>query len=139
MGKFNSYFDVWKNVIYKRARFNHRVKKESESVEQYITELKLVRDTPNWSYADFGKNQNIDKTKAAVKITDISFCYTRWAMKLLTLVYLEAISLIRTDLIINLNIPLSDKDKKGLQCTCGHDNNLQETNIHRLVQFVTMW
>ena len=39
MGKFDSYFDVRRNTIFERARFNGRAKKESESVEQYITEL----------------------------------------------------------------------------------------------------
>ena len=39
MGKFDSYFDVRRNTIFERVRFNSRVEKEGESVEQYITEL----------------------------------------------------------------------------------------------------
>ena len=39
MGKFDSYFDVRRNTIFERARFNRNTKKEGESVEQYITEL----------------------------------------------------------------------------------------------------
>ena len=39
MGRFDSCFDVRRNTIFERARFNGRAKKEGESVEQYITEL----------------------------------------------------------------------------------------------------
>ena len=39
MGKFDSYFEVWRNTIFERARFNRKAKKEVESVEQYIIEL----------------------------------------------------------------------------------------------------
>ena len=34
MGKFDSYFDVRRNIIFERARINSRAKKEGESVEQ---------------------------------------------------------------------------------------------------------
>ena len=39
MGKFDSYFDVRRNTIFERARFNRRSKKEGESVEQYKNDL----------------------------------------------------------------------------------------------------
>ena len=39
MAKFDSYFQVRRNVIFERAHFNHRCQKEGESSEQYITEL----------------------------------------------------------------------------------------------------
>ena len=59
-------------------------------------------------------------------------------VKLLTLIDLEATSLFRTDVIINLNNPFSDKGKR--------DYNVkdaimivtwQEINVQPLVQFVT--
>ena len=37
--KFNAYFEVRKNVIFERARFNKRNQLEGESIEQYITVL----------------------------------------------------------------------------------------------------
>ena len=39
MEKFDAYFDVRRNTIFERARFNRRCQREGESVEQYITEL----------------------------------------------------------------------------------------------------
>ena len=44
IGKFDEYFQVRKNVIYERARFNRRDQLEGESAEEYITALyALVR------------------------------------------------------------------------------------------------
>ena len=37
--KFDGYFDVRKNVIFERARFNKRNQLESETAEEYITAL----------------------------------------------------------------------------------------------------
>ena len=39
MSKLDSFFQVRKNVIYERARFNRRVQLVDESVEQFITNL----------------------------------------------------------------------------------------------------
>ena len=39
MEKFDGYFEVRRNIIFERARFNRRSQKDGESVEQYITEL----------------------------------------------------------------------------------------------------
>ena len=39
IGKFDEYFQVRKNVIYERARFNRRDQLEGESAEEYITAL----------------------------------------------------------------------------------------------------
>ena len=39
LSKFDAFFDVRKNVIYERARFNQRNQKEGETAEQYITVL----------------------------------------------------------------------------------------------------
>jgi hypothetical protein len=39
MAKFEKFFKVRKNTIYKRARFNRRDQREGESSEQYITAL----------------------------------------------------------------------------------------------------
>ena len=37
IAKFDSYFQVQKNVIFERARFNRRYQKQDEFVEQFIT------------------------------------------------------------------------------------------------------
>ena len=37
--KFNSFFQVKRNVIFKRAHFNRQCQLPGESVEQYIVEL----------------------------------------------------------------------------------------------------
>ena len=39
MEKFDDYFQVRKNTIYERAKFNRRDQREGESSEQYITTL----------------------------------------------------------------------------------------------------
>ncbi len=44
MEKFNNFFDVRKNVIFERARFNRRNQWDGESLEQYITELYTLAD-----------------------------------------------------------------------------------------------
>ena len=42
--KFDAFFKVRKNVIFKRARFNRRNQLESELAEQYIMELYRLAD-----------------------------------------------------------------------------------------------
>ena len=36
---FDAHFDKWKNIIYKRAKFNMRWQEEGESVDDFITSL----------------------------------------------------------------------------------------------------
>jgi hypothetical protein len=43
--KFDAFFQVRKNVIFERARFNHRNQLEGESIEQYITALYRLVDS----------------------------------------------------------------------------------------------
>ena len=45
LGKFTEYFKVRKNVIFERARFNHRNQLKGESAEQYITDLYRLAET----------------------------------------------------------------------------------------------
>ena len=45
LGKFNEYFKVHKNIIFKRARFNCRNQLKGESAEQYITDLYRLAET----------------------------------------------------------------------------------------------
>ena len=37
--KFDDFYKVWTNIIYKQAQFNRRNQQDGESVEQYITIL----------------------------------------------------------------------------------------------------
>ena len=43
--KLDGFIQVRRNVIFERARFNRRVQKEGESVEQFITSLYNLVDT----------------------------------------------------------------------------------------------
>ena len=45
VGKFDSFFNVRRNVIYERARFNRRDQLEGENAEQYITCLYSLIET----------------------------------------------------------------------------------------------
>ena len=45
MSKFDGFYKVLKNLIFKRARFNQRNQSEGESVEQYITALYHLVET----------------------------------------------------------------------------------------------
>ena len=50
LGKFDDFFNVRRNKIYERARFNRRDQRDGESAEQYITALyELVK---NCEYGD---------------------------------------------------------------------------------------
>ena len=50
IAKFDSFFQVRKNVIFERARFNRRCQKQDESVEQFITCLYQLSE--NCEYGD---------------------------------------------------------------------------------------
>ena len=45
LGKFDAFFQVRKNTIFERARFNRRNQNEGESAEQYITALYSLVET----------------------------------------------------------------------------------------------
>ena len=45
LGKFNGFFKVRKNVIFERARFNHRNQLEGETAETYIMELYTLAES----------------------------------------------------------------------------------------------
>ena len=45
IAKFDAFFQVRKNVIFERAKFNRRNQKEGESAEQYITALYSLVET----------------------------------------------------------------------------------------------
>jgi len=42
--KFDAFFKVRRNIIYERARFNHRSQQQDETAEQYIMELYRLAD-----------------------------------------------------------------------------------------------
>lgn len=48
ISKFDAFFKVRKNVIFKRARFNRRNQLEGELVEQYIMELYRLADNSDY-------------------------------------------------------------------------------------------
>ena len=45
LGKFDAFFQVRKNVIFERARFNRRTQLEGETAEQYIAVLYNLTDS----------------------------------------------------------------------------------------------
>ena len=45
MSKFDEYFNVRRNVIFERARFNRRNQLPGETIEQYITVLYTLIET----------------------------------------------------------------------------------------------
>ena len=84
------------------------------------------------------KARTLIRSKAAMKDHHRELQLHQMAVKLLTLVDLEATSLFRTDLKINLNIPLLDKDKSDYSVQdVVMTITWQETNVQPLVQFVT--
>ena len=66
LSKFDAFFDVRKNVIYERARFNQRNQKEGETAEQYITVLYGLIETCNYS----GLKEEILRDRLVVGIRD---------------------------------------------------------------------
>ena len=50
IAKFDAFFQVRKNIIFKRAQFNRRNQEESESAEQFISSLYSLAD--NYAYSD---------------------------------------------------------------------------------------
>jgi len=92
LSKFDSFFHVTKNVIFKRARFNRRIQQEGESAEQYIAALynlaesceygtmksELIRDRLVVGIRDIGLSERLqaddkltlDKAKKAIRIKE---------------------------------------------------------------------
>ena len=68
IGKFDAFYQVRKNVIFERARFNRRCQEPEESVEQFITSLYDLAE--NCSYGDL-KDQMI-RDRIVVGIRDRS-------------------------------------------------------------------
>ena len=48
MAKFDEHFQVRRNVIFERAKFNRRYQHAGESAEQYITALYSLVETCNY-------------------------------------------------------------------------------------------
>ena len=70
MEKLNEFFQIRKNVIYERARFNRRVQQADESVEQFITNLYQLAE-----YCEYGglKDEMIrDRIMVGIRDTVLS-------------------------------------------------------------------
>ena len=70
LSKFESFFQVRKNVIFERACFNRRVQKREESVEQYIAALHRLADTCN--YGDLTEDLIRDRLVVGIRDTKLS-------------------------------------------------------------------
>lgn len=57
--KFNEFFQVRRNTIFERTRFNRRIQREDESVEQFITYLYSLAE--NCSYEDLKEQMIHDR------------------------------------------------------------------------------
>ena len=62
--KFDSLFQVRKNVIYKRARFNRRSQQTEETAEEYITALYNL--TENCDYGDIKEEMIRDRLVVSI-------------------------------------------------------------------------
>ena len=70
VSKFDEFFQVRRNVIYERARFNRRDQRDGESAEQYITVLyELVK---NCNYGEFRDDLLRDRLVVGIKDTALS-------------------------------------------------------------------
>ena len=65
---FDKIFQVWKNIIIERARFNSRHQQEGETSEQYITALYHLVETCNSA----GLREEIIRDRLVVGIRDKS-------------------------------------------------------------------
>ena len=70
IGKFDEYFKVRKNVIYKRARFNKRNQQNGESAEQYI--MALYKLAENCDYGDLKEEMIRDRLVVGIRDTALS-------------------------------------------------------------------
>ena len=68
MAKFDEFFQVRKNVIFERARFNRRNQHEGESIEQYISQLYSLSES-----CDYGAlKEEMLRDRIVVGIRDTS-------------------------------------------------------------------
>ena len=65
IAKFDSFFQVRKNVIFERARFNRRCQKQDESVEQFITCLYQLSE--NCEYGDLRDEMIRDRIVVGIR------------------------------------------------------------------------
>ena len=70
LGKFDSFFKVRKNVIFERARFNHRNQLDSESAEQYIMELYTLAE--NCDFNELKEDMIRDRLVVGIKDSALS-------------------------------------------------------------------
>ena len=50
-GKFESYFEKTRSMIYERARFNSLTQRENESVEEFIADVYRLAENWIWNFA----------------------------------------------------------------------------------------
>ena len=50
LGKMDEFFKVWKNIIFKRVKFNRRTQQELETAKLYITSMYSL--TTDWQYGN---------------------------------------------------------------------------------------
>ena len=65
LSKLDSYFEVRRNVVFERARFNGRTQREGESVEQFITELYRLAE-----FCSYGPLKEMIRDRIVVGIRD---------------------------------------------------------------------
>lgn len=70
IGKFNEFFNVRKNVIFERARFNRRNQLGGETAEQYIMELYTL--VKNCEYGDFESQMMRDRLVVGIRNAQLS-------------------------------------------------------------------
>ena len=70
LSKFDGYFQVRRNVIFERARFNRRNQQEGESAEKYITELYTLAD--NCNYGDLRDEMIRDRLVVGIRDASLS-------------------------------------------------------------------
>ena len=68
--KFDDFFEVRRNVIFERARFNRRNQLDGESSEKYITELYSLIDGCN--YGDLKEEMLRDRLVVGIKDQELS-------------------------------------------------------------------
>ena len=68
--KFDEFFQVQKNVIFERAKFNRRNQRENESIEEYLTALySLVKSC---DYGDLQEQLLRDRIVVGIRDTTLS-------------------------------------------------------------------
>jgi len=70
LAKFDTHFQVRKNVIFERARFNRRVQEHEESVEQFITSLYSLSE--NCQYGELKDEMIRDRIVVGIQDSALS-------------------------------------------------------------------